>query len=334
MEQSIQPDVWRRKRWLAIIGAALAVAAIVVAIWFSRRQQPITLHGVVLTQDADPRKQLPISGVAISVAKASGLRVATTSDSLGGFALTLSRGFRVGQPMVLNFKHAGYQPLLVTEPVSDRIYIARMLPAPGIAAAESSPNAARVANVRLRYTINTTTDVNVGSVAKTFEVVNTGNVPCNGHPQCSPDGKWKAAVGSLSLDAGEGNQFRNARVSCIAGPCPFTRVEQNSSSHGGRNIYISVLDWSDTAIFLVEAEVFHPMVSDVVRSYYPVVFGRVLDFILPAQAEGPSLEAEINGTNIVFPLGPKLNLSWATCAATGEDQSRSFHCELKPGYRF
>ncbi len=334
MEQSIQPGIWRRKRWPAIIGAALAVAAIVVAIWFSRRQQPITLHGVVLTQDADPRKQLPISGVAIS-ANANGSAVAsTTSDSLGGFNLTLSHGFRVGQPLALSLRHAGYQPLLMTEPVSDRIYIARMLPAPGIVAAESSPNAARVANVRLRYTINTTTDVNVGSLGKTFEVVNTGNVPCNDQSRCSPDGKWKAAVGSLSLDAGEGNQFRNARISCIAGPCPFTRVEENSSSQGGRNLHISVLDWSDTATFLVEAEVFHPMVSNVVRSYYPVVFGRVLDFILPAQAEGPSLEAEIDGTDIVFPLGPKLNLSWATCAATGEDQSRSFHCELKPGYRF
>ena len=76
------------------------------------------------------------------------------------------------------------------------------------------------------------------------------------------------------------------------------------------------------------------MVSDVVRHSHPVVFGRVLSFTLPSGAEGPSLEAEIGGTRIVFPLGPKLTLSWAACAASGDGRNRSYHCELKPGYRF
>ena len=70
--------------------------------------------------------------------------------------------------------------------------------------------------------------------------------------------KWKAAVGSISLDAGEGNEFRNARVSCIAGPCPFTKIESHNFSHDGRTLNVSALDWSDTATFLLEAEVDRP----------------------------------------------------------------------------
>ena len=77
-------------------------------------------------------------------------------------------------------------------------------------------------NVRVRYSVKTITEADVGSAVKTFEVANVGDVPCKGHHPCSPDGKWKAALSSASLDAGEGNEFRNARVSCIAGPCPFS----------------------------------------------------------------------------------------------------------------
>jgi hypothetical protein len=116
-----------------------------------------------------------------------------------------------------------------------------------------------------------TTALNVGSAVKTFEVMNSGNVPCNGRDPCSPDGKWKAAIGSTSLDAGPGNEFRNARASCIAGPCPFTKIEADDLQRGGRSIQVFVRNWSDTATFLLEAEVFHPMVSDIVRESYPVI---------------------------------------------------------------
>ena len=94
-------------------------------------------------------------------------------------------------------------------------------------------------------------------------------------------------------------------------------------------------DWSDTATFLVEAEVVHPMTADLVRESYPVIFGQTLSFSLPASAEGPSIEAEINSEAIVFPLGPDLFLSWAQCTlGTSKDQSKVYHCQLKPGYRF
>src|SRR5262249_5796662 len=152
-----------------------------------------------------------------------------------------------------------------------------------------------IGNVAVRYSIKTATEVNVGSAVRTFEAENTGNVPCDGHPTCSPDGKWKASRGSVSLDAGAGNEFRNARASCIAGPCPFTRIETPASGMNVRTINISALAWSDTATFLVEAEVVHPMVSDLVRNLYPVIFGNTLNFTLPPAAEGVSIQADWNG---------------------------------------
>ncbi len=142
-------------------------------------------------------------------------------------------------------------------------------------------------------------EVNLGNGVKTFQVVNTGDVACAGAPVCSPDRKWKAAVESVSLDAGAGNEFRNARVSCIAGPCPFTRIDSDKFSKGGRIIGASVRNWSDTATFVLQAEVFHPEIRDTVQQAYPVIIGSAVNFTLPAAAEGLSLEAEINGTAIV-----------------------------------
>jgi hypothetical protein len=98
------------------------------------------------------------------------------------------------------------------------------------------------------------------------------------------------------------------------------------------------LDWSDTTTFLLEAEVFHTMIVSNVRESYPVVFGRALTFTLPPTQEGVSIEAEIEKAPMVFPLGPELYLSWATCTATtnteGEEKSTVYRCDLKPGYRF
>jgi hypothetical protein len=192
-----------------------------------------------------------------------------------------------------------------------------------------------VANTRIRYSVKATTEANIGSAVRTFQIINTGNTPCNNHPPCAPGNKWKGTIGSLSLDAGEGNEFRNARVSCIAGPCPFTKIEQEYYSRDQRRLNVSVLNWSDTVTFLVEAEVVHPMTSDMVRETYPVIFGRALNFSLPPAAEGPSIEAEIQGDPIVFPLGPDLFLRWADChVVVDRDQSKNYRCELKPGYQF
>src|SRR5262249_28427249 len=150
---------------------------------------------------------------------------------------------------------------------------------------ENAPSVA-IGNVRVRYSIKAPRTVNVGSAVKTFEVKNVGNTPCDSQPPCSPDGKWKAALGAITLDAGTGNEFQNARVSCIAGPCPFTKIESDDFSKPSQKITAEARNWSDTATFLVEAEVIHIMQSDINHQSYPVIFGSALNFTLPADAEG------------------------------------------------
>jgi hypothetical protein len=328
--------VGRAKLWILIVAVVvasifLAVLAVVV-IHYVRK--PIYLKGAVIQQDSDPRKQSPITDVEVSAA--DDLSTSTVkSDFSGFFRLGLRRGVKRGQSITLRFRRPDFEPVDLPEVVSDRLYIVHMVPLHPDVEAESDGPSIVVTNVFVRYSIETTAAVNVGAGVTTFQVVNKANVPCDQHKPCSPDDKWKAAIGSASLDAGQGNVFENARVSCIAGPCPFTKIQSDNFSQGGRNISVSVLGWSDTTTFLFQAEVFRNEINDIVRESYPVIFGRALNFSLPSAAEGPSLEAELDGARIVFPLGPSPILSWAACnVRVGKDQSKSYRCELKPGYRF
>jgi hypothetical protein len=319
------------RKIIAIVVAAVLVAGGVFA--WKHRRQPVTLKGAVVRRSDDPNRQLPLSDVHVTAINALGSGE-TESDSSGAFSLTLPKGLRRRQAVLLKFRREGYQPLDVNDFIGDKLYIARMVP---LHPETSIPNSATtpVSNTRIRYTVKATTEANIGSAVKAFQAINVGNTPCNKQPPCAPGGKWKANTSSLTLDAGEGNEFRNARVSCIAGPCPFTKVEHENYSQDRRRLDVSVLDWSDTTTFLVEAEVVRPMSSDLVRETYPVIFGRTLNFSLPASAEGPSVEAEVQGEPIVFPLGPDLYLRWAECQVTlDRDQSKNYRCELKPGYQF
>jgi hypothetical protein len=309
----------------------ITAAAIAIVRWEARR--PVSLQGSVTVKDSDPRKELPIADVQISTSDQP--PVTAKSDSSGFFRLTLARGVRRGRPVALHFRHQDYQPLDLDEFVGDKLYIVHLAPLAAKPGRSTEPQQARVGNVRVRFSIKNQTEVNIGSAAQTFEIQNKGNVPCKGQHPCSPDGKWKAALGSLSLDAGIGNEFRDARASCIAGPCPFTNIEADRFSQGGRTIMVTARDWSDTTTFLLEAEVFHPMSSQLVHESYPVIFGNALNFTLPSSAEAINMEADINGQMIIFPLGPELLLSWANCnVRVNPDRTRVYRCELKPGYRF
>jgi hypothetical protein len=318
-----------------ILVTVLVAVAIGVTSAILGRRKPVTLKGVVLRQDPDVNRQLPLGGVQITATNALG-SAETRSDNSGYFALTLPKGLRRRQQVVLRLRREGYQPLDASDFIGDKIYVEQMVPVPLHPNTNIPPGSTQaISNARIRYTLKSTTEANIGSAVKTFQAVNVGNTPCNNHPPCGPGNKWKAGLGSLSLDAGEGNEFRNARVSCIAGACPFTRVEHETFSQDGRHFNVSVLDWSDTTTFLVEAEVVHPMINDLVRETYPVIFGRGMNFSLPALAEGPSIEADVQGDPIVFPLGPDLYLRWADCnVVVDRDQSKNYRCELKPGYRF
>lgn len=322
--------------WVAAIlgiGGILA-AATIVSVHLYRKYRPIKLVGAVIKQDFDTRDQSPIADVEVSAG--NGLALNNSKSVFSGyFSLKLRPQVGRGDQVTLTFRHSGFQPLDLKETVSDRLYVVHMVPLEDDVGTKPNKAEVTIENVFVRYSTETTTTESIGSGVKTFEVMNTGNVPCHRHLPCSPDGKWKAATGSASLDAGEGNVFRDARVTCIAGPCPFTAIGTDDFSHGGRNISITMLDWSDTTTFLLQAEVFRPEVGDIVRESYPVIFGRAMNFTLPAAAEGPSVEAEINGSRIVFALGPTAMLSWANCNVfVQKDQSKNYRCELKPGYRF
>ena len=317
--------------WVVLAAGILGAVLTIVLI---HRSHPIILKGTVLRQDTDPNKQLPIGDVEITASNGIGIGN-FKSDPSGFFRIVLPKRLRHRQPVTLEFRHKEYQPLTLHDYVADKIYVARMVPVPPQITAEAHHPVDTVSNTRVRYSTKATNEANVGSTVKAFQVANVGNVPCNNRPPCSPDGKWKAVISSMSLDAGEGNEFRNARVSCIAGPCPFTRIEQEDLPQDRRRFTVSVRNWSDTTTFLLEAEVVRPMVSDMVRESYPVIFGRALNFSLPATAEGPSIEADLDGEAIVFPLGPDLFLRWADChMGLDKDQSKTYRCELKPGYEF
>jgi hypothetical protein len=321
-------------RAVAIVGAV--VAALVAAALLSYRYayRPIALKGAIIQDDSDTRKESPITDVEVSAINDQA-PASVKSDFSGFFRIPLRAGVKKGQKVVLKFWHADYEPLEVPVKAGEELSVIRMTPLEPDTDDESTRPQTVVSNVFVRYSIESTASVNVGAGVTTFQVINSGNAGCDHQSPCSPDNRWKAAIGSASLDAGQGNVFDDARVSCIAGPCPFTRVQTDNFSHGGRRISVSVLDWSDTTTFLFQAEVFRQEINDIVRESYPVIFGRALNFSLPAAAEGPSLEAELGGTNIVFPLGPAPELSWADCnVKVGKDQSKSYRCELKDGYKF
>jgi hypothetical protein len=324
--------------WLVIasIGSLLAVFLSLPLI-SSYGRGPILLRGAIIKQDDDPNRQSPIMDVEIF--EAHGLAASSTkSNFMGDFSLPLLRGVGRTESVTLRFIHPDYVPMELTELASDKLTIVHLVPIRR--EGDETPiqldhPTIDIANVRIRYSTESTEQENIGLGVKTFQIQNVGNIPCQNSSLCSPDGKWKAAVNSESLDAGEGNFFRNARVSCIAGPCPFTKIDNDGFSEGGRNIKVTVRNWSDTTTFLLQAEVFRSQISDIVRMTYPIILGTSLNFTLPPTAEGPSLEAEVNGENIIFPLGPVPVLSWAECnVSVAKDKARYYRCELNSGYRF
>jgi hypothetical protein len=325
-------EAQRKSPWktLGFLAAALVLCFLIYRLFHF---QPILLRGAITSKNSDPHKELPIARASIA-AMIGSQKFLTYTDSTGFFSIKLPRDIRHGRAITFEIRHADYQPLDLKDFVGDQLYVLHMTALHPPTTQASNPSAVTVGNVRVRYSLKSSTTANVGSAVKSFEVENVGNVPCTAQP-CSPDGRWKAAVGSTTLTAGTGNEFRDVRVSCIAGPCPFTRIETSDYTRESPSVTATARTWSDTATFLVEAEVVHPMISDVIHESYPTIFGPTLNFILPIGAEGISLEADLNGQTIVFPLGPNLYLSWAGCnARVNPDQTRVYRCELKPGYRF
>jgi hypothetical protein len=328
---------------IAVGFAILAAIGILIRMTIFRRSSlsyTITLTGDVLRQDTDPARQTPLAGVNVSAIAGSTI-VTTRSQATGLFSLTIRELLRKYETVTLRFEYPNYKTLEITAThPGDQLYISRMQPLKAETEnmsqlAAPSAKTVRIGNVRVRYSLKEESTVNVGSLSKQFTAHNVGNVPCRGRPPCSPDGKWAAYITNLPIDAEEGNEFSNLRVLCLAGPCAFTRILSPVGDRPARKITVSILNWSDTTNFLVEADVVRTMVADSVQYAYPFIVSQTMNYALPARAEGPSIEADLDGQYIVFPLGPEVLLPWATCTVElSQERNKIFRCELKPGYRF
>src|SRR5215472_11252749 len=217
----------RRKILIAIAGVTTAGIVAALAIRGVAHQRVNTIAGVVLREDPNIRNQVPIARAEIR----SGDLIAK-SDSSGLFHLNLRPERRLGETVAVKISHPEYETQETAITVNGELYILHLTPVP-VKPPPAQP-VVTVSNPRVRYAVTETTKVNVGSAAETFEVVNEGNLACRELIPCSPDGKWKATISGKSLDAGNGNSFEDARVTCIAGPCPFTRIEKDSFTAGGR----------------------------------------------------------------------------------------------------
>lgn len=322
--------------WI-VFGAVVVVALTVLVLSFNH--VPVSklgeaIEGATVTDSENPHKQAPIPNVVITAA-AAGYTTSAKSQISGHFRLPLAREWKAGQAITITFRADNFQPLQQTIVPGDELMIARLLPMDGRQPDPQTGTQTALTNVRIRYSTEFITTSNVGSIAPTMDVPNAGNAACDPDGPCSPDGRWKAAISTRTLDAGKDNQYVNTRVSCIAGPCPFTKLEDDSYTKPSRVINVKIRNWSDTTTFLIEAEVSRTQRSNFVREAYPAMFGQAMTFTLPPGAQGLYLEAELNGHPIVFPVGPARLLSWTTCnVETSADGSKLFRCELKPGYRF
>lgn len=323
---------------VAITATVATVTTVVLLRYTHWTPRTVVIQGAVIREDADPRKELPIAGAVVTVSDHA-THVSAISGDTGYFILRFPQKIWPKETVNLAFRHPDYKPLdenllIGIHITTNQLYVVKMTstaaPAPA-PVAHPTP----ISDVRIRYTVNDRSDTNIGSVVRVFEVVNTGNVPCKGDGLCSPNGLWRQAKGSLSLDAGPGNVYRNVRASCIAGPCPFTRIDTRGFEQGGQKIAVTAFDWSDTATFLVEAEVFQESIASRLRVSYPVQYGRDLHFTAPPTAEGVTIEANVGSTPMVFPLGPDLYMNWAICnSRKGRNNDTVYECELRPGFIF
>lgn len=329
---TLQVVLARLAHRVARVGLFLALLGMASAC----RRQPtqVVLHGAVIRNSQDPSRQAPIAGVRVA-ADCGPRTLLTRTDAQGSFTLALPTSVSPTSPVTLHLRHPDYEPLDMQATSRSELYVVRLVPVPREQREPTHGQATSISNVSVRYATKVPVLVEVGTRVQTFQVINHANVLCKPGSPCSPDGRWQAKQAVIGLDAGKGNQFRNARLSCIAGPCPFTRVLRDDFSRGGETISATVLNWSDTATFLLQAEVVHSMLSEAARVSYPVIFGSQMSFSLPGKADGICVEAELNSSSIVFPLGPNLNLSWADCSMRDErGDNRMYRCELKPGFEF
>jgi hypothetical protein len=168
--------------WVSISVAAVVAVGLVLFLRVHRlrvisEQLAVPIEGAVIQRDADTNKQLPIADVVIT-ASDSGRSAATRSDASGYYKLVLHKRVLSDEPIRVTFRHPRYQPLDLTVPTGrletpHELHIAALVPivpAPAKAPVRPTRPAAPVSNIRVRYTINSRVQNNVGFAVKTFQV--------------------------------------------------------------------------------------------------------------------------------------------------------------------
>ncbi len=147
------------------MGVGLGIAITVFLVELPRFGRERSLAGAVVTADADPRKQLPVPNVEIT-AEASGTVARATSDSSGFFRAKWRSGIWRGSQVTLRFRHPDYQPLEITQPLTNQLYIARLTSSASVKDREPHQQDVSVADIRVRYAVKASTTINIGSTAK------------------------------------------------------------------------------------------------------------------------------------------------------------------------
>ena len=96
------------------------------------------------------------------------------SDAAGFFKIDLEPSWERDRKVALTFHHDGYQSFETGGWRNGQICIARMTPVERVKPVVSKHPAVAIGDVRVRYSIKSTTTTNVGSVAKPFEARQSG----------------------------------------------------------------------------------------------------------------------------------------------------------------
>ncbi len=130
--------------------AALVLVAILVILVRSGLRNSVLIEGAILTQDGDPRKQLPISGVDVTAAVGEAM-VHSRSDASGFFRLRVPPSLWRGETADLDFRHPDYRPVHIDQRLTDQIYVVRMAAIASQPVLEPTGAQGTLKDVRVRY---------------------------------------------------------------------------------------------------------------------------------------------------------------------------------------
>ena len=184
---------------------------------------------------------------------------------------------------------------------------------------------------RLHYTGEHRTGV------KTFQIQIMGNIPCNGST-LFPGRQMEGGNQFRVPGCGRGKRFPKCQGFLYCGPLPFhAELIMTAFPREGATSRSPCAIGRIRPHSCFRRRCSDPQISDLVRMTYPIILGTSLNFTLPPTAEGPSVEAELNGENIIFPLGPDpcFELGRLQCQrAKGNNGQKFYRCELNAGYQF